>query len=29
LRVDAQFVAKHPELRQLSEEFGKILRGNR
>jgi ABC-type Fe3+ transport system substrate-binding protein len=29
LRVDAQFVAKHPELRQLSEEFAKILRGKR
>jgi len=29
LRVDAQFVSKHPELRQLSEEFAKILRGGR
>ena len=29
LRVDAQFVAKHPELRELSQEFAKILRGNR
>lgn len=29
LRVDAQFVAKHPELRQLSDDLQKILRGNR
>jgi ABC-type Fe3+ transport system substrate-binding protein len=29
LRVDARFVAQHPELRELSLEFAKILRGKR